>query len=62
MTHADNVTFDASVAKVTTMVDGSLRVTFDLPETAIDAAAWLMEVKRNEVTLRVACVMVGEVE
>lgn len=52
-----SITFDAVVYKVQTLVDGSLRVTLDMPETAIDAAAWLMQAKRNEQPLRVACVV-----
>lgn len=48
------ITFDAVVAKVTTMVDGGIRVTLDLPEYAIDAALELMRYKRDEASLRVA--------
>jgi hypothetical protein len=45
------VVFDATVAKVSTMVDGGIRVTLDLPETAIRQAAELMECKRREIAL-----------
>lgn len=49
------VAFTAEVYKVQTLVDGGLRVTFDLPETAIAEAALLMECKRDGVALRVKC-------
>jgi len=51
----DAVAFDATVYKVQTLVDGGLRVTFDLPETAIPQVSRLMEFKRTEQPLRVAC-------
>lgn len=41
------ITFPAAVAKIQTMVDGGIRVWFDLPETAILQAAHLMECKRQ---------------
>ena len=53
---SDSVTFDAVVYKIQTTVDGAIRITLDLPESAIDAAAWLMECKRSETSLNVACV------
>ena len=53
------ITFDAVVAKVTTMVDGGIRVTLDLPEYAIEAAAELMRYKRDEASLRVALTRMG---
>lgn len=46
--------FNAEVSKVQTLADGGLRFIFDVPETAIDAARWLMECKRDGVPLRVA--------
>ena len=46
--------FSSVVYKVQTLVDGGLRVTLDLPETAIDAAAWLMECKRQSIPLKVS--------
>lgn len=49
------IIFDAFVNKVQTLTDGGIRITFDLPESAIDAAAALMRCKREEVPLRVAC-------
>lgn len=55
MSDIDAVTFDAVVYKVQTLVDGGLRVTFDLPESAIPQVSRLMEFKRTEQPLRVAC-------
>lgn len=51
----DAIIFDAAVNKVQTLTDGGIRIAFDLPETAIDAAAALMRYKREGVPLRVAC-------
>jgi len=50
----DALEFDAVVAKVQTLADNGIRVTLDLPETAIEAAAVLMALKRNEQALKVA--------
>lgn len=53
---ADNplpIRFTATVARVTTLADGGLRVTLDLPENAILAVAELMEAKRLGVVLGV---------
>lgn len=50
------IAFPASVAQVKTMADGSLRFTFDVPETAIMQAAQLMECKRWGVMLLVECI------
>jgi hypothetical protein len=49
----DALTFDATVAKVQTLADQGLRVTLDLPETAIEAAAVLMAIKRNGQAIKV---------
>lgn len=46
------IEFIASVYKVQTLVDGGLRLTLDLPETAIPQAAMLMECKREEIPLK----------
>ena len=45
------ITFSATVYKVQTLADGGLRITLDLPETAIPQAAMLMECKREEIPL-----------
>jgi hypothetical protein len=47
------IVFQATVAKVQTMVDGGLRVVLDLPETAIVQVGELMECKRQGVALNV---------
>jgi hypothetical protein len=49
----DGLEFDATVYKVQTLVDNGLRVTLDLPEQAIEAAAVLMALKREGVALTV---------
>lgn len=43
----DPIKFQATIAKVQTLADGGIRVTLDLPETAILQAAHLMEVRRQ---------------
>ena len=50
---SEPIQFDASVAKVQTLVDYGLRVTLDMPETAIIAAAQLMAAKREGLILHV---------
>lgn len=57
MSQPDNTTFDAQVASIKTMADGGLRLTLDLPESAIAAVAWLMEAKRGAKPLHVAVVV-----
>jgi len=47
------IEFKATVEKVQTLVDGGLRVTLDLPEDAISAAASLMACKREGIPLTV---------
>jgi len=47
------IEFTATVYKVQTLVDEGLRVTLDLPETAIAEVAALMECKRNKLPLSV---------
>lgn len=47
------IEFRATVEKVQTLVDGGIRITFDLPEDAISAAASLMACKREGIPLRV---------
>lgn len=43
--------FPAVVYKVQTLVDNGIRVTLDLPETAIRQAALLMECQREGIAL-----------
>ena len=54
--------FWASVAKVQTLADGGIRVTLDLPETAITQMAELVAYKVHGVVLDVACVAKQEDE
>jgi len=50
---ARGIEFEAVVWKIQTLVDGGLRITLDLPETAIAEAAALMECKRQEAPLKI---------
>lgn len=45
------IRFDAIVAKAQTLADGGIRITLDLPETAIPQMAMLIEAKREGVPL-----------
>jgi hypothetical protein len=54
---SERIEFDATVNKVQTLVDQGLRVSFDLPETAIVAAAQLMAAKRQGAILHVVIEM-----
>ncbi len=49
----NKITFSAAVASVKTLVDGGIRIVFDLPEDAIKEAAALMQCKRDGIPLRV---------
>lgn len=53
MTTKNKIVFSATVEKVQTLVDGGLRITFDLPEDAIAQAAQLMACKREGIALTV---------
>ena len=53
---AEGFAFDAVVQSVKTLADGGLRVTFDLPETAIDEAKLLMDCKRQAFACKVGVV------
>lgn len=55
---AEAITFMCAVQKVQTLVDHGVRVTLDLPETAIMQAAMLMECKRMGVVLDVTALPV----
>lgn len=46
------IAFPATVASIKTLVDGGIRVTFDLPEDAIAQAAQLMACKKDGIPLR----------
>lgn len=45
------IRFDAIVAKAQTLADGGIRITLDLPESAIPQMAMLIEAKREGVPL-----------
>lgn len=50
---SEKILFVAQIARIQTMTDGSLRVTLDLPESAIMPVAQLMECKRAGAILEV---------
>ena len=50
-----DIAFPAQVAKIATLADGGLRVTLDLPESAILPVAELMVCKRDGQVLDVVC-------
>jgi len=45
------IRFQAAVYKVQTLLDGGIRLTLDMPETAIAQAAMLMEAKQQGIPL-----------
>lgn len=49
----EKIEFDATVYKVQTLADMGIRITLDLPETAIPQAAMLMETKRAGIPLKI---------
>ena len=49
------IAFPAQVAKISTLADGGLRVSLDLPESAILPVAELMVCKRDGQVLDVVC-------
>ena len=49
------IEFWASVTKIQTLADGGIRLTLDMPEDAIMAAAELMACKRAGVVLDMRC-------
>jgi hypothetical protein len=51
MAEKTKIQFQAVVYKVQTLIDGGIRLTLDLPESAIPQAAMLMECKREEIPL-----------
>lgn len=55
---SEPITFTAAVYKVQTLVDGGLRVTLDLPETGLLAAASLMACQRQGAVLEITAVAV----
>lgn len=53
MDSESKIVFDAAVNKVQTLADMGIRITLDLPKTAIPQAAMLMETKRAGIPLKV---------
>jgi hypothetical protein len=53
----DQASFWATVQKVTTLSDGGIRLTLDLPEDSVYTAAWFMEMKRRGIVLDVKAVV-----
>lgn len=51
--NVSEIKFQATVARVQTLADGGIRVTLDMPESAVMEAAQLMECKRWGVVLDV---------
>lgn len=47
----EKIKFDAVVYKLQTLADGGIRLTLDLPETAIPQMAMLAETKRQGLAL-----------
>lgn len=60
MTTKNKIVFVASVASIKTLVDGGIRVTFDLPEDAIAQAAALMACRRDGIPLKVEVMADGD--
>lgn len=58
--HLEAIAFPAAVYKVQTLTDGGVRVTLDLPETAIMEMAMLAECQRAGVYLNVLCTAADE--
>ncbi len=50
----NEIVFPAQVQKVQTLADGGIRVTLDLPETAIPQMAMLAECKRQGLALEIS--------
>lgn len=50
---SDPIEFVAAVSQVRTLADGGIRLQLDLPEDAIEQAAWLMLAKRAEEAVKV---------
>lgn len=53
---SEAIQFSAQVAKVTTLADGGIRITLDLPETAIDTATKMMQVRQAGAILEIAAI------
>lgn len=58
MSKNDVIRFTAEVSKVTTLADGGIRLTLDLPESAIETAKKMMEARQAGAILEIAAVPV----
>lgn len=59
MSDNDNlIKFNAQVAKVQTLADGGIRIILDLPETAIDTATKMMQVRQMGALLEIVALPV----
>ena len=58
----NEITFYGSIAKVQTLVDGGIRVTLDLPETATLQMAQLAECQRSGLALEITARLVESKE
>ena len=58
MKSANVIRFQAQVSQVKTMADGGIRLVLDLPESAIDTATKMMQVRQSGSYLEVAAVPV----
>ncbi len=57
----DVIKFSAQIIKLQTMIDGAIRLTLDLPETALDTARQIMDCKSRGGLLEVAAVAVEKI-
>ena len=61
MTEPEIIHFPAQIIKIQTMVDGAIRLTFDMPETQIEVARLLMESKMRGGLLEIAAIPIEQV-
>ena len=58
MMTGEAIRFAATIYKVQTLVDGGIRITLDLPETAIQEATAIMQARQAGALLEVAAVAI----
>ena len=61
MSNENIIHFSAQIIKIQTMVDGAIRLTFDMPETQIEVARLLMESKVRGGLLEIAAIPIEQV-
>lgn len=54
----ETINFKAQIYKVQTLVDGGLRITLDLPETALKQASQMIECKARHALLEIVALPV----